>query len=922
MKKITTIIFCVSFLSVVAQNIGWPDVKPEMKPAARWWWMGSAVDKKNLEYNISEYAAKGIGGLEITPIYGVKNNDANDISYLSAEWMDMLQYTESVAKKHEVRIDMNTGTGWPFGGPHVTIDDAATKVIFQEYNLHGGKKLSEDIVVSDQKQQAVAKLSRLMAYSTDGKKLDLTDKVINNKLQWKASKGNWYLIAAFTGKTFQKVKRAAPGGEGYVMNHFSQTAVANYFDRFTKAFADNNVSYPNTFFNDSYEVYGADWTPDLFEQFEKRRGYKLEDYLPEFISKEASDTKARIVSDYRETLSDLLLENFTQQWTSWAHKHGSTTRNQAHGSPANLIDIYAAVDIPECESFGISDFQIKGLPTDSLTKENDSDLSMLKYASSAAHITGKPYTSSETFTWLTEHFRTSLSQCKPDIDLLFLSGVNHVFFHGITYSPQEAEWPGWKFYASVDMSPTNSIWHDSQAFFDYVTRCQSFLQYGEPDNDFLLYFPVYDMWHEQDGRLLMFDIHKMQRHAPKFISAVNDIVGLGYDVDYISDKHLMTTIATNNKLQTSGGVTYEAIIVPGVNMMPLETLEHLLKLASDGATIIFPEQLPTDVPGLHNLSQRRSRFSDLIKKIKADNSSENGAKVVQYGKGKIITGSDYKKTLAECKVKREGMRTLQDLQYIRRSNEDGYHYFISSLQAKDVDEWVTLSVNAKNIMLFNPLDGSSGLAKTRTKDGAVQVYLQIKSGQSIILKTFDKELSNIPEWKYYQTPTDGYVINDGWKLKFVESEPAISETFELKNLGSWTNLPNADAKRNMGTALYWTEFNIDDLHTNEWLLNLGDVRESARVRINGEDVATLWSVPFQIQVGAYLKKGKNLIEIEVTNLPANRIADYDRRNVDWRIFKEINFVKIDYKKGDYSGWETMPSGLLGPVVLSPLKIVE
>ena len=75
---------------------------------------------------------------------------------------------------------------------------------------------------------------------------------------------------------------------------------------------------------------------------------------------------------------------------------------------------------------------------------------MLKYASSAAHIAGKTYTSSETFTWLTEHFRTSLSQCKPDMDLMFVSGVNHMFFHGTPYSPKEAEWPGWLFYASIN----------------------------------------------------------------------------------------------------------------------------------------------------------------------------------------------------------------------------------------------------------------------------------------------------------------------------------------------------------------------------------------------------------------------------------------------------------------------------------------
>ena len=270
------------------------------------------------------------------------------------------------------------------------------------------------------------------------------------------------------------------------------------------------------FFNDSYEVYGADWTDDLFEQFARRRGYKLEHFLPDFLSKDRTETTRRIISDYRETLAELLQENFTRQWTDWAHKHGSRTRNQAHGSPGNLIDLYATVDVPECEGFGLSDFGIRGLRKDSLTRPNDSDLSMLKYASSAAHIAGKPFTTSETFTWLTEHFRTSLSQCKPDMDLMFISGVNHMYFHGTTYSPAEAAWPGWKFYASIDMSPTNNIWRDAPAFFDYITRCQSFLQMGQPDNDFLVYLPAYDMWDELDGRLLLFDIHKMAKACSPF----------------------------------------------------------------------------------------------------------------------------------------------------------------------------------------------------------------------------------------------------------------------------------------------------------------------------------------------------------------------------------------------------------------------
>ena len=124
----------------------------------------------------------------------------------------------------------------------------------------------------------------------------------------------------------------------------------------------------------------------------------------------------------------------------------------------------------------------------------------------------------------------------------------------------------------------------------------------------------------------------------------------------------------------------------------------------------------------------------------------------------------------------------------------------------------------------------------------------------------------------------------------------------------------------MGTGLYQVSFIIpSDMKPDNWMLDLGDVRESARVRINGQEVTTLFAVPFRTLVGQYLKPGKNVLEVEVTNLPANRIAEYDRQGIKWRKFKDINVVGINYKKGGYEQWQPVPSGLLGPVKLIPLS---
>ncbi|GHT38751.1 glycosyl hydrolase family 2 [Bacteroidia bacterium] len=857
-------------------DTSWPEITQEAKPWTRWWWLGSDVDSVNLTYNLEALSRAGIGGVEITPLYGVKGRESSYIDYLSPRWMAMLAFTEVEAQRLGMSVDMNNGTGWPFGGPEVTIEDAATKAIFQEYALKGGQSLSELILVNDKKQHGIAYLDKLMAYSASNSPLDLTNKVsADGKLDWKAPQGKDYkLIALFIGKTRQQVKRAAPGGQGYVLDHLNKEAVKRYFEKFDKAFAANNTPFPHSFFNDSYEVYGGDWTPDLLNEFEHRRGYRLQDCFPELLANGATEVSANVISDYRETVGDMLKENFTQVWTDWAHSHGVSNRNQAHGSPGNLLDLYAIVDIPECESFGITDFDIPGLRKDSIFKRNDSSPAILKYASSAAHITGKKYTSSETLTWLTEHFRTSLSQAKPEIDLMFASGVNHLFFHGATYSPKEAAWPGWKFYASVDMSPTNTIWRDAPAFFDYIARTQSFLQSGTPDNDFLLYFPMYDIWHNLRGNyFLPFAIHNVLHEIPEFTGLVEQIMNTGYDLDYISDHFLQTTTVEKGLLKTEGRTVYKALIIPSAKHIPDATLAQIEKLKQQGATVIFADK--TDIPT--EISSKYNNNKEIF-------ISEKGGKL------------------------------------IRRKHDTGHIYFIAMLKNNPIDEWITLGTSATSAVFFDPMTGKSGKANVRNNNGITEVYLQLQPGESIILKTFTDKDVQAENWNYYQPTGKKTELKEGWTMRFIESTPQVDSHFQLPELASWTELGNDTLTKNMGTALYETTFDFKKESDKEYRLSLGDVRESAIVKVNGKKAGTLFAVPFEINIGDLLQNGKNTLAIEVTNLPANRIADYDRRGVEWRIFNEINFVNITYSPTKYDIWEPVPSGLLGPITIKELRI--
>jgi hypothetical protein len=399
----------------------------------------------------------------------------------------------------------------------------------------------------------------------------------------------------------------------------------------------------------------------------------------------------------------------------------------------------------------------------------------------------------------------------------------------------------------------------------------------------------------------------------------------GYDVDYISDNFIRSTQCVGGQLKTTGGTKYKAIIIPAVKRMPVDILQKLITLAEQGAEVVFVGNYPESVPGYGNLAKREAQFNKQLARLPQADFSKVEAKAL--GKGKVITGNDYAQTLAATGVQAEEIKTKYGVQYIRRTNDKGHHYFISSLQPTGMDGWATLAVPAKSVLLFNPMNGEVGKAETRTVNGQTQVRLQLASGESMILKVFANEDVEAKAWVYCIPQSVSLNIDGGWTLSFPESEPAIEGTFNIGTLGSWTeldveNLSTAQRLKlstNMGTGLYRVEFDLPAMKATDWILDLGDVRESARIRINGKKVATLYAVPFRTLVGQYLKPGKNILEVEVTNLPANRIAEYDRQGIKWRKFKDINVVGINYTKGTYAHWFTVPSGLLGPVKLIPLK---
>jgi len=163
-----------------------------------------------------------------------------------------------------------------------------------------------------------------------------------------------------------------------------------------------------------------------------------------------------------------------------------------------------------------------------------------------------------------------------------------------------------------------------------------------------------------------------------------------------------------------------------------------------------------------------------------------------------------------------------------------------------------------------------------------------------------------------------------WKVKFLEGGPQLPQPVELTNLTSWTSFQDEVSKSFSGTALYTLVFDKPAGHSGDWLLNLGKVGVTAEVKLNGESIGTLTGPVFSIRIPADKVQARNKLEVTVANLMANRIAWMDRNDKPWKIFYNTNMParKKENVKNNifYAGdWAPLPSGLMGPVTLTPLK---
>ena len=457
-----------------------------------------------------------------------------------------------------------------------------------------------------------------------------------------------------------------------------------------------------------------------------------------------------MLADYRETVSDLLLDTFTTEWGRWARGRKRQVRNQAHGAPASLLDLYAASDIPETEGAEIQRF---------------------KWATSAAHVAGRPLVSAEAATWLGEHFRSTLADVRAAVDRFFVAGVNHIFYHGTAYSPAREPWPGWLFYAAVEFSPQNAWWDDFGTLNGYVARVQSFLQ-GRHDPTTTCCCTTRStksLTVRGNALLTHFGGASPPAQGTAFEEAAGRLERAGFTYDFISDRQIRRTRVDGRPAASpSGGASYSIVVLPSARYIPLETFEHVLALARSGATVVSLKGWPSDVAGLANLEARRARLKSVAGAVQFGPADADGIREAGVGRGRILRGDDVARVLTRAGVRRERM-VDQGLQFARRADARGRFYFVSNPGERAIDGWVPFESTAPSIQIFDPMNGRRGNALVRSAAGGREVYLQIPPGGSLVVAAAAAPARE--RFENYQAAGEAMPIAGPWTLTLHQGRP-------------------------------------------------------------------------------------------------------------------------------------------------------
>jgi hypothetical protein len=873
----------------------------------RWWWFGPAIAKPELEREMRSMKDAGIGGFEVQPVYPLEIDNPDrgirNLPYLSPEFLDALQFTSGKARELGLRADLTLGSGWPYGGPQIPLALAAGRLRFERVEiLPGSREVSPPPEKEGEKLIAafLAKDDRGPFLPGNTREIALDG---SRSLAVPASSEPQVALFFFSSRTGMLVKRAAAGAEGYVLDHYDRAPLDRYLatvgETLLKAFGPHP---PYAIFCDSLEVFGSDWTGDLLAEFQARRGYDLKPYLPALIGDIGPNTGA-VRNDWGLTLTELAEEHFVAPLNQWALRHGTRLRAQLYGTPPVALSSYRLVDLPE----GEGSFWNRFTPT--------------RWATSAAHLLGRPVVSAETWTWLhSPAFRATPLDMKAEADQQFLQGVNQLVGHGWPYSPEIAGEPGWRFYAAGALNQHNPWWIVMPDLAAYLQRVSFLLRQGREANDVAVYLPSSDARASfAAGRAALSEaLQRMIDHS----GVIPQILGSGFNFDFVDDRFIQDSARIAGGALEIDGNRFTVVVLPSVERVPLKTYRALESFVRAGGSLIATGREPALPPGLEE--QAETAEVRAISQRLFDGPAAHALLVQEQEAG-----------LAAALGKLRNPDVLLSpaapaIGFVHRTTGFAEVYFLVNTGNVAQHTLATFRVRDLEPEWWDAFAGATAPAPFQVRaNGAVTVALDLQPYESRFLVFSPVRSARPPEPPAPSRLPDPLDLSAGWKVGFGDNTQAV----EFPKLRSWTDDPQT--RFYSGQATYrktvpvgpdllrpgisvYLDFGegtpvSDDARrrpgTRAWLES--PVREAAVVSVNGQRAGSVWRPPYRIDVTRFLRPGDNHLEVVVANLAINKLAGSPP--LDYSALIRKYGRRFDAQ--DMSGLQPLPSGLLGPVRL-------
>jgi hypothetical protein len=836
----------------------------------RWWWFGPSVTTVEVEAEMRRMREGGIGGFELAVVYPMALDDPargiRNERYLSPEFLDKIAFASRKARELGLRMDVTIGSGWSYGGPYVTPDLAATRLRSDRREITPDRTTLARPVPYEGDRLIAAFVGRGSLSEVDPTRFRSLDISGTGPIPLPPGDGPRLVVLYFSGQTGQLVKRAALGAEGYVLDHYQRAAIETHLreagDKLLAAAGPGGI---HAAFCDSLEVYGGDWTADMFGEFQKRRGYDLRAVLPllEYDVQERSEATRR---DFGRTLTELYDERFLVPMREWATRNKVLFRIQNYGEPPAALASSRYADLIDGEGW------------------NFRTLTSARWASSASHLFGKPVTTSETWTWLhSPAFRATPLDVKAEADQHFLSGINQLIGHGWPYSPPSAGTPGWPFYAAAVLSDKNPWWPVMPDLAVYLQRLSFLLRQGQPMTDVALYAPTEDAWSTfKPGtpRYLNLFLKIVDWIGPKVVPAILD-AGHGFD------------LVDDGTLEEARGRGYKAVVLPGVRWMPEATKRWLADFARDGGVVLAVRRQPEgEWPSLELVSED-DLSPRLARAAPADLTLTPATAAVGFVHRRLPDADVY--FLANT-----GNLPLAVSARFRAATPHAERWDprtgrVERLSPRDEDIALQFEPYGSQVVVFRKEAGSAPVARTR----AVSASEELRSGWSVSFGgsgpgaalDLPHSWSGDPARRFF-SGTATYRLTVEPPAAFRSAEGRVYLDFGDAKPIEREPLPGGTLRGNSFAALV-----------------AAPIREAATVFVNDRRAGSLWAPPYRVDVTDLLRDGANDIRVDVYNTAINQLAEGGRLP-DMKPVVERYGLRTRLQ--DLEGLEPLPSGILSP----------